>query len=294
MFFAHSSPSQHLETSQHLLNKKSSTFLKLTNMPPPPWWEDVGAGVRQGDLAAPDVQHLQHGLPVQLVPGKGQSFYEGEAEDGEGHDRQGDGKDHTPEGKSWWGSCQRSLWRLARVRSTWVCRPGCQAQWQGKERWARGGAARRSTPPASTTSAHGWTISCGCFWRGCYWFLGSPWSGGESTSRRGQNSWCASQFLGSRRRCTAVYTTALEDSSRPTEGIFQYTFISYFSSAITVFALWSQKRISLPHPRSHPMRKMSELEKANFGLKQISVTIFPSHNFVQLCKDISCLKLLFA
>ena len=109
MFFAHSSPSQHLETSQHLLNKKCSTFLKLTNMPPPPWWEDVGAGVRQGDLAAPDVQHLQHGLPVRLVPGKGHSFYQGEAEDGEGHDRQGDGKDHTPEGKSWWGSCQRSL-----------------------------------------------------------------------------------------------------------------------------------------------------------------------------------------
>ena len=118
MFFAHSSPSQHLETSQHLLNKKSLTFLKLTNMPPPPWWEDVSAGVRQGDLAAPDVQHLQHGLCVQLVSGKGQSFYQGEAEDGEGHDRQGDGEDHTPEGKSWWGSCQRSLWRVARVRST--------------------------------------------------------------------------------------------------------------------------------------------------------------------------------
>ena len=118
MSFAHSSPSQHLETSQHLLNKKCSTFLKLTNMPPPPWWEDVGAGVRQGDLAAPDVQHLQQGLTVQFVHGKGQSLYEGEAEDGEGHDRQGDGEDHTPEGKSWWGSCQRSLWRLARVRST--------------------------------------------------------------------------------------------------------------------------------------------------------------------------------
>ena len=115
MFFAHSSPSQHLETSQHLLNKKYST---LTDMPPPPWWEDVGAGVRQGDLAAPDVQHLQHGLRVQLVSGKGQSFYQGEAEDGEGHDRQGDGEDHTPEGTSWWGSCQRSLWRVARVRST--------------------------------------------------------------------------------------------------------------------------------------------------------------------------------
>ena len=127
-------------------------------MPPPPWWEDVSAGVRQGDLASPDVQHLQHGLRVQLVSGKGQSFYQGEAEDGEGHDRQGDGEDHTPEGKSWWGSCQRSLWRVARVRSTWGCRPGGQAQWQGKERWARGGAARRSTPPASTTSAHGWTF----------------------------------------------------------------------------------------------------------------------------------------
>ena len=69
-------------------------------MPPPPWWEDVSAGVREGDLAAPDVQHLQHGLTVQLVSGKGQSFYQGEAEDGEGHDRQGDGEDHTPEGKS--------------------------------------------------------------------------------------------------------------------------------------------------------------------------------------------------
>ena len=154
MFFAHSSPSQHLETSQHLLNKKSSTFLKLTNMPPPPWWEDVGAGVRQGDLAAPDVQHLQHGLRVS---GNCQSFFhQGEADDGEGHDRQGDGEDHTPEGKSWWGSCQRSLWRVARVRRTWECRPGFQAQWQGKERSAREGATRRSTPPASTTSAHNW------------------------------------------------------------------------------------------------------------------------------------------
>ena len=121
MFFAHSSPSQHLETSQHLLNKKSSTFLKLTNMPPSPWWEDVGTGVRQGDLASSEVQHLQHGLRVQLVSGKGQGFYQGEAEDGEGHDRQGDGEDHTPEGKSWWDLCPcpyRSLWRVARVRST--------------------------------------------------------------------------------------------------------------------------------------------------------------------------------
>ena len=63
---------QQAQISQHLLSKKKSCILLLTRstsevvfifisvgFESSPWRKDGGAGVRQGDLAAADVQHLK-------------------------------------------------------------------------------------------------------------------------------------------------------------------------------------------------------------------------------------------
>ena len=111
-----------------------------------PWRKDGGAGVRQGDLAAADVQHLKD---FSFFDGwsDGDDQHQGEAEDGEGHDGQGDAKDQAPGGE------KASMGKWQKHGSTWECRPGLQGLWQRREPSTRGAAARSSRPPSTWRSS---------------------------------------------------------------------------------------------------------------------------------------------
>ena len=121
----------------------------------------------------------------------GDDQHHGEADDGEGHDKQGDADDQAPGGELSGKSHFKRNWR--EERNTWGCRPGLQDLWQCRAPSATGGAGRSSTPPSmfkglnSSCTVCYWTMQRDQWGKNWRW----PWQGEGSTSRREQNS-CSS------------------------------------------------------------------------------------------------------